>query len=147
MGKGLLKSPWMGAAGVVASWFWETFWLIGPPVGINQADRKIYLFWGMVAMMVCAVQAFGSLLRQSMSVSAQLQEINEAKPKINLKLPGAVHCTTVQHTFWEEGTRKVLFSGQVPFLRVAFRNDPPNSFPKIRRERCQSIRRLLSNRA
>jgi len=118
--KTILRNPFVGALGVVASWLWEAFWLIGPPVGVGQADRKTYLFWGMVAMLVCAVQAFGSLLQKNAILNAELQELDNATPIIKPKLPGAVHCLQV----WQ-GPHIV-----VPFLRIRFWNDPPASHPK-----------------
>jgi hypothetical protein len=131
--KRFLQSPLAGAVGAVVSWAWEAFWLIGPPVGISQTDRKGYLFWGMVAILVCGFQAFGALLRENKNLAHRLREIDDARPRIRLKEPGAVHCKMVQHTFVgkdEFGKDRVIFSGQVPFICVAFRNDPSNAFPK-----------------
>jgi hypothetical protein len=119
----------MGAVGAVLSCVWEGFWLIGPPVGIGQGDRKLYLFWGLVALLICGTQAFYALLAERNSANQKLVDIETSKPRIKLKEPGAVHCKMVQHTFWDEGTKKVVFSGQVPFLCVALHNDPPSSFP------------------
>ena len=112
------------------SLLWEAACLIGPPIGIGPADRKSYLLWGLLALALCNLQAFGTLLRKNQDLNRRVKEIDEARPHIKLKLPGAVHSKMVQHTFWDEGAKKVLFSGQVPFLCVAFRNDPPTSFPK-----------------
>jgi len=54
----LLEFRWVGAVGAVISLFWEGFWLIGPPLGVNGNEQKWYLFWGVVALVVCNVQAF-----------------------------------------------------------------------------------------
>jgi hypothetical protein len=118
--KTIIKSPWAGAVGVVISWLWETACLIGPPIGIGEADKPKYVFWGMVAMLVCAVQAFGTLLQRNAKLHGELWEIKEATPTIKLKLPGAVHCIPV----WQGPNIRV------PFLRVRFWNDPPASYPK-----------------
>lgn len=59
-----IKSHYSGAVGAVLSVMWEGFWLIGPPVGIAGADRRWYLFWGLIALLICGTQAFVVLLRQ-----------------------------------------------------------------------------------
>jgi hypothetical protein len=90
-------------------------------------DRSVSAFWW-IAVSIPLFWA-GAFVAWNKSTSA-LEDIEAAKPRIILKEPGAVHCVTVQHTFWDEGTKKVLFSGQVPFLRIAFHNDPLRSSPK-----------------
>lgn len=129
MFKRFFDSPWTGAVGAVISLLWEAACLIGPPIGIGLVDRKPYLLWGLFALAACNIQAFVALLRRNQNLDQQLQEIAEARPRIKLRLPGAVHNKIVQHTFCEKGTSKVLASEQSPFLCVAFYNDPPNSFP------------------
>ena len=128
--KKFVESPWSGAVGAVLLSLWEAFWLVGPPVGLTQENRKEFLVWGAIALAISLIQAFGTLLKRNRELNRKMLQIKEATPLIKLKIPGAVHCEMVQHTFWDEGTKKILFTGQVPFLRVAFHNDPPNSSPK-----------------
>jgi hypothetical protein len=72
--KQLLDSPWTGAVIVLLSFVWEGFWLIGPPLG---SDRKTYLLWGLVALMVSAAQAFFVLTRENRGLKATLDEKRE----------------------------------------------------------------------
>lgn len=52
------QSPWTGAIGALLSIGWEAFWLIGPPIGIDNANRRSYLVWGLLALAITAVQTF-----------------------------------------------------------------------------------------
>jgi|SRR5277367_6645464 len=82
----------------------------------------------MAALLVCGIQAFGTLLRAKKGVAQQLQEINDAKPRVRLRLPGAVHVEMVNHVFHiSDGS---VLQITVPFLRIRFWNDPENPFPK-----------------
>lgn len=127
MFKKLWDSEWTGAVGTMVSCAWEAFLLIGPPIGIVQSDRRSYLTWGGIALVLCATQSFSALRRKNGELKRQLQKIEEAKPRIKLKEP-AVHHKTVFHSF-RDATGKVLFSASVPFICIAFHNDPPNPFP------------------
>jgi hypothetical protein len=129
MFKKFWNSPWTGAAGFALSVFWEAWWLIGPPIGIGRVERKSYLLWGLVTLVVSSVQGFATLLRRNQNLEQQLRAIADARPRIKLRLPGAVHGITVNHAVLRKGTSDVMTSSLSPFLRVAFYNDPPNSFP------------------
>lgn len=37
---------------------WEGFWLVGPPVGVGVEDRRAYLIWGGIALVLAVAQAF-----------------------------------------------------------------------------------------
>jgi hypothetical protein len=127
--KTILKSPWAGAVGVMIGWLWEAACLIGPPIGIAQSDKPKYLFWGLVAMLICSIQAFGTLLQRNTKLSGELLQIDEAKPKIRPKIPGSVHEKPVWHEFKDKDGNTV-YPSAVPFLRITFWNDPSNPFPK-----------------
>lgn len=127
--KQILQSPFAGAIGVVASWIWEAFWLIGPPVGLSQSNKKSYLCWGLVAMLVCGAQAFAAQASKISNLSRRLREIDEAKPRIRPKLPGAVGSIPVDHVFRND-RGEVVFSQTVPFLQIKFWNDPIHPYPR-----------------
>src|ERR1700737_848267 len=74
MRRRLRESPWVGAVGAIASFAWEGFWLIGPPLGYSVSDRKWYLFWGLVALAISNFQAFFVLLKQNKQLTAALDE-------------------------------------------------------------------------
>ena len=59
-----LTSPWAGVVGAIVAALWESFWLVGPPVGIAVADRRSYLLWGLLALFVTVGQAFVTLIRR-----------------------------------------------------------------------------------
>jgi hypothetical protein len=100
----LFKSPWTGAVLAVGSVVWEAALLLGAPIGLSEHDRKWYLFYGLIALLICMGQSFYALISDRSLLRRQLQEIEEARPRIGLKEPGAVHCKMVQHTFEEEAT-------------------------------------------
>ncbi len=72
--KQLLDSPWTGAAGFLAAITWEAFWLVGPPLGLGGKDRKWYLFWGLIALLISGGQAFFVLKRENKSLTIELDE-------------------------------------------------------------------------
>jgi hypothetical protein len=129
MFKKLWDSEWTGAVGVVMSFIWEAFLLVGPPIGIGQSERKSYFIYGFVALFVCAIQSFSALSRKNRDLTQQLQEIEKTRPQIKPKEP-AVHSKLAHHRFTEKNSQVVLYDGMVPFLCVAFDNDPLVPSPK-----------------
>ena len=110
------------------SFIWEAFWLIGPPIGIGYADKKWYLVGGLCALMLCAYQSFSALIRDNNGLRQKLQKIEDSKPQIKLKSP-AVHVIAVGHQFLNLQIGQPGFTENVPFLRIAFHNNPPTSLP------------------
>jgi hypothetical protein len=95
MRRRLRESPWVGAVGAIASFVWEGFWLIGPPVGYSISDRKWYLFWGLVALAISNFQAFFVLLKQNKHLSAALdekQKIRQTKEAVGKLLLHVAQC-------------------------------------------------------
>lgn len=125
----IFGSPLVGAVGAVISWIWEGACLIGPPIGIGPADKKSYIAWGLLALLVCNVQAFAALLYRNQELNRRLQDIEKAKPAIKPKLPGSVHELPVFHGFQDQSGNRI-FTGIVPFLRITFWNDPAMSLPQ-----------------
>lgn len=123
------ESPWSGAIGAMISAMWEAACLIGPPIGIETSDHKSYLVWAFIAFVVCSAQSFWASHKQVKDLSRQLQEIDEARPRIKAKLPDAVRSLTVNHVFFHLGTKQPMSVQSVPFLQVAFHNDPLKPFP------------------
>jgi hypothetical protein len=83
--KQLLQSPWSGAVGAVILSLWEAFWLVGPPIGLAQENRKAFLVWGAIALVISLIQAFGTLLNRNRNLNARMVEIEEAIPLIKLQ--------------------------------------------------------------
>ena len=94
--KRFFASPWLGAIMCLASVVWEAFWLIGPPFGIvSVEDRDKYLLWGLLAIIICGIQAFGSLLRENKQLKSTLddkQRIIEARKRIGKLLVELADC-------------------------------------------------------
>jgi hypothetical protein len=83
----------MGVVGAIASFVWEGFWLIGPPLGVS--DRKWYLFWGLVALAISNFQAFFVLLKQNKQLTVALDEkrrIRQTKEAIGKLLEHVAQC-------------------------------------------------------
>ena len=70
----ILRSPWTGAVGAVLGLAWDAFWLVGPPLGLNEQDRKSYLLWGLIALSVSAFQAFYTLIRENRQLKERLHQ-------------------------------------------------------------------------
>ncbi len=66
--KRLLKSPWTGVVFAVAFVFWDAFWLIGPPIGLEDKDWKKYSSWGLFAIVMCIAQALFVLVKENLAL-------------------------------------------------------------------------------
>jgi hypothetical protein len=55
---------------------WESFWLVGAPIGIPLAsgspDRRTYVAWGFICLCICVIQAFWALLRRERTTKQEL---------------------------------------------------------------------------
>lgn len=60
--------------GFLASIAWNAFWLVGPPVGLGEGDRKKYLLWGLFALVICGAQAFWALIRKIRELEHRLRQ-------------------------------------------------------------------------
>ena len=74
----LLKSPWTGAVGAIASAIWEGFWLLGAPIGLTKSDVRWYLAIGVFTMLLAGGQSFYVLKKRI----AELESILDAFPKL-----------------------------------------------------------------
>lgn len=71
--RALLRSYKTGIVGSIGSILWEAFWLVGPPVGIDSTNRRSYLFWGFIALVVAGAQAFTVLISENSSFRRSLE--------------------------------------------------------------------------
>jgi len=93
-----------------------------------------YIAWitgGVSAFLVFVAQyqAWDGEREKYESEGRKLAEIEQGKPRITLKEPAAVYTEPVYHRFTNTLTGEVLREQNVPFLKVGFINDPPNSYP------------------
>jgi hypothetical protein len=64
----IFKSPWTGALGVLVSALWEAFWLVGPPIGLGPSEHRVFLLWGLAALLISATQAFFRLYNENQTL-------------------------------------------------------------------------------
>ena len=72
--KGFFASPWLGMVVGTVSVFWEAFWLLGGPIGIElPQDRRQYFTWGFIALAVSAIQAVWTSQKRILELERQLE--------------------------------------------------------------------------
>ena len=93
--KQLLDSPRMAAVVALIAIAWEGFWLIGPPIGLSNSDRKMYLLWGLAAITLSGYRTFFVLSRDNRRLKSALDEkhkIRKAKEAIGKLLEQLAQC-------------------------------------------------------
>ncbi len=96
-------------------WSWQT-WI------------AVFAIGNCLVVLHGAKLAIGKRDRERNRLAAKLGEIENTKPRIKLKEPGAIYCEPVDHNFRDQQGH-IMFSQTVPFLKVRFINDPLSPSP------------------
>lgn len=84
----IVTSPFVGAGIGVIVIVWESFWLLGPPIGvalsIPSSERHQYVVGGFAALCVCAFQACWALRARNLALT---REVADLKRQVLLNRP------------------------------------------------------------
>lgn len=81
----LATAPLTGAVGGVVSAFWEAVWFMGPLLGYDPPERRLYLLIGFLAFVGFAIQAFWAQANRVRRLEAKVMEL-EAKSEPSVEI-------------------------------------------------------------
>ncbi len=108
---------------------WAAFELIGPPLGLNDRERKLYFFYGLCAFVLCAGQAFFVLIKENRELKDRpfrfVASISETFQFSGDGLPIAIHRIGIKNESMNIAEHCELIISSMPIVVEGLTKDTP----------------------